>query len=226
MELTRIIRNICLNRFQDNSLIMLSFEQFVQDTIEKGGSINTLFEERLFALVGTLERIAKPLTAEKIPYELVGGGAVMMQVNRVEPSAVRNTKDIDIMIHRPDLERIKDVAQRHGFTFRHAAGLDMLLPHGETQARNAVYLLFSGEKVRPNQEVANPPLRPEHLSIHGVEVAVIPVGDLVQMKLSNNRDIDRVHVRDMDSVGLINPEVEKALPPVLRARLQEIRGDE
>src|SRR5215469_7897145 len=106
----------------------MTFEQFVAESLEKGGSINTLFEEQLFALVGTLERIARPLAAEKIPYELIGGGAVMVQVNRVDPSAVRNTKDIDIMIGREDLERIKDVAERHGFTFRHSAGLDMLLP--------------------------------------------------------------------------------------------------
>ena len=89
---------------------MLSFAQFLHDTAEKGRSINTLFEERLFALVGTLEKIAKPLAAAAIPYELIGGGAVMVQVNRVEPSAVRNTKDIDIMVRRLDLERITDVA--------------------------------------------------------------------------------------------------------------------
>jgi len=175
-----------------------------------------LFEERLFALIGTLERIAEPLAAEKIPYELIGGDAVMVQVHRVEPSAVRNTKDIDIMVHRSDLERIKEVAHRTGVTFH----------HGETQARNAVHLIFSGERVRPTQAVANPPIRPEHLSIHGVEVAVIPVADLVQMKLSNNRDIDRVHVRDLDSVGLITPEVETALASVLRVRLEEIRSKE
>jgi hypothetical protein len=205
---------------------VISFEQFLQDTIERGGSINLMFEERLFALVGTLERIAGPLAEAQIPYELIGGGAVMVQVHRVEPSAVRNTKDIDIMIQRADLERVKEVAGRHGFTFRHSASLDMLLPPGETQARNAVHLIFSGEKVKPNQAVANPPLRPEHLQIHGVTVAVIPVSDLVQMKLSNNRDIDRVHVRDLDAVGLITAEVEVALPPVLRDRLVEIRGQE
>ena len=207
-------------------VLMLTFEQFLRNTAEKGGSINTLFEERLFALVGTLEKIAGPLTAERIPYELIGGGAVMVQVNRVEPSAVRNTKDIDIMVHRSDLDRINEVAQRHAFKFRHAPSVDMLLPHGETQARDAVHLIFSGEKVRPNQMVPNPALRPENLSLHGVEVAVIPVFDLVQMKLSNNRDIDRVHVRDLDSVGLVTPEVEKALPAALRTRLQEIRSNE
>src|SRR5437763_17098104 len=120
---------------------MLTFAQFLHATAEKGGAINTLFEEQLFALVGTLERIARFLAAEQIPYELVGGGAVMVQVNRVEPSAVRNTKDVEIMIHHDDLEKIKHAAQRHGFTFRHAACLDMLLPPGETKARNAIHLI-------------------------------------------------------------------------------------
>jgi hypothetical protein len=206
--------------------VMLAFEQFVQETLRRGGSINAMFEERLFALVGTLERIAVPLASEKIPYELIGGGAVMVQVQRIEPSAVRNTKDLDIMIHRSDLERIKEVSGRHGFTFRHAAGVDMLLPPGETKAMNAVHLIFSGEKVRPSQVIPNPPIRPEHLSVHGVQVAVIPVFDLVQMKLSNNRDIDRVHVRDLDSVGLITPQIETLLPPILGERLQEIRSTE
>jgi hypothetical protein len=205
---------------------LLTFEQFVHDTMQRGGAINTMFEERLFALVGILERIAGPLAEEKIPYELVGGGAVMVQVQRVEPSAVRNTKDIDIMIERSDLERIKEVAGRSGFTFRHAASVDMLLPPGETKALNAVHLIFSGERVRSTQVAPNPPIRPEYLSVHGVVVAVIAVADLVQMKLSNNRDIDRVHVRDMDSVGLITPEVQNALPQSLLERLVEIRSSE
>ena len=205
---------------------MLTFEQFLHDTAEKGRSINTLFEERLFALVGTLERIAAPLSAAEIPYEVIGGMAVMVQVNRVEPSAVRNTKDIDLMIHRGDLGRTKEVAERHGFTFRHAVGVDMLLPPGETKAGNAVHLVFSEEKTKANQAVPNPPVRPEHLSVHGVAVAVIPVPDLVLMKLANNRDIDRVHVRDLDSVGLVTVEIEKALPTVLYARLEEIRSKE
>src|SRR4051812_27320588 len=112
---------------------MKTFTQYVTEAFEHGGSLNLMFEERLFALVGTLERIAGPLAAARIPYSLVGGGAVMVQVNRVEPSAVRNTKDLDILVNRADLERIKEVAAQHGFTFRHAAGLDMLMPKGETK---------------------------------------------------------------------------------------------
>ena len=89
---------------------MLTFEQFVRDTVLHGGSINTLFEEQLFALIGALERIAVPLSGAGIPWELVGGGAVMVQVQQVEPSAVRNTKNIDIMINRQDLEAVQALA--------------------------------------------------------------------------------------------------------------------
>jgi hypothetical protein len=200
---------------------LLTFEQFVVEAAIQRRFINTMFEERLFALVGTLERITKVLTATDIQFELIGGGAVQGHVSRVEPSAVRNTKDIDIMIHRADLDKLRIAATEHGFTYRHAAGLDML-PPGETKAINAVHLVFTGERVRPNQAVPNPPLRPEHISVHGVQVAVIPLFDLVAMKLSNNRAIDQVHVQDLNSVGLITPEIERALPVVLRERLREI----
>jgi hypothetical protein len=203
-----------------------SFVEFLQTTAEAGRSINTLFEERLFAMVGTLEKIAGPLTSNEIPYEVIGGMAVMIHVNRVDSSAVRNTKDVDIMIKRADLERVKAVGNDHSFTFRHVRGVDMLLPPGEKHARNAVHLVFAGEMTGPQQLLPNPPLRPERLSVHGVDVGVVPVLDLMHMKLSCYRDIDRVHVRDMDAVGLVTPQAEAALAPILLARLQEIRSNE
>jgi hypothetical protein len=35
-----------------------------------------------------------------------------------------------------------------------------------------------------------------------------------------------VHVRDMDAVGLITPEVENSLRPEFKARLEQIRNTE
>ena len=90
---------------------------------------------------------------------------------------------------------------------------------------DGVHLHFSGEKVKPDQE-PNPPLAPERLTVYGKEVAVVPVSDLVRMKLNSYRDKDRVHVRGLDAAGLITPEVEKALPANLQSRLQHIRDTE
>jgi hypothetical protein len=202
---------------------MLTFEQFIQDAARKGEVVNLMFEERLFSLVGVLHKITDPLMAENVPHELIGGLAVLVHVEEADPTHSTLTRDVDLMIRRSDLEKVKEIAARHGFHFRHAAGLDMLLYGASESAKNAVHLIFSGEKVRPNQAAPNPPIRPEKKAIQGREVFIIPVVDLVRMKLSAYRDKDRVHIRSMDAAGLITPDVEKALPKEFQSRLQQIR---
>lgn len=55
---------------------------------------------------------------------------------------------------------------------------------------------------------------------------MIPVLELVQMKLSSYRDKDRVHGRGLDAAGLITNAVELGLSEPLRARLQNVRETE
>ena len=52
--------------------------------------------------------------------------------------------------------------------------------------------------------------------------AVLDLPALVRMKLTSLRDIDRVHVADLLSVGLIDEDVRHTLPADLRKRLEEI----
>lgn len=102
-----------------------------------------------------------------------------------------------------------------------------MLLYGETSsARNAIHLLFSGEKVKAAQLEVHPAIHPVHARLHGQDFRVIPVVDLVRMKLSSYRDEDRVHIRDMDAAGLITQEVEQALSEDLRSRLRHIRETE
>jgi hypothetical protein len=189
---------------------MLTFEQFLRAGTAEGGAVNLMFEERLFGLVEILHKVTEMFVAEGIPYELIGGMAVAAQIERVDRDQIMLTRDVDIMIDRADLERIKTAAERHGFHYRHVRGLDMLL-HG-------VRLLFSG--------APNPALAPEPITLYGKHVSVIPVVDLVRMKLNSFRDKDRVHVRAMAGVGLITPAVEEALTPELHARLEHVRMTE
>jgi hypothetical protein len=53
-----------------------------------------------------------------------------------------------------------------------------------------------------------------------------PVADLVHMKLTSFRLKDKVHLLDLDSVGLITPEIEQALREALRDRLEQVRKEE
>jgi hypothetical protein len=117
------------------------------------------------------------------------------------------------MVRRSDLDPIKDAAARSGFLFRNGK----TLLHGDTEnSKNAVHLIFSAEKS----------ILPEEKHIHGKPVMVIPVADLVRMKLTSFRDKDRVHVRSMDAAGLITQDVEMALPPELAERLKHVRETE
>jgi hypothetical protein len=143
---------------------------------------------------------------------------VLIHVEEANPELTSLTRDVDLTVRRSDLDRIKLAAARNGFRFRHSFGEDMLIYGDEQSAKNAVHLIFSGEKA--------PPIEPERKRIHGKEVMVIPVADLVQMKLTSNRDKDRVHIRSMDAAGLLTHEAERRLTPELLSRLKHIRETE
>ena len=68
------------------------------------------------------------------------------------------------------------------------------------------------------------PFSPPAKTVEGALIA--PVADLVRMKLASFRLKDRVHLQDMDGVGLITPEIEAGLPEILRRRLAEVRASD
>lgn len=216
----------CRARSSFSKKTMGTFREHLNAAAESGEVINTLFEERLYHLADIVLRITEPLAGEGVPHELVGGLAVLVHVEAADPSQTTLTRDVDLMIRRADLDRVKEIAARSGFHFRHAAGLDMLIAGSPETARNAVHLVFSEEKVREDQATPNPPIRPEERAIHGRKVFVIAVEDLVRMKLSSYRDKDRVHIRAMDAAGLIMPEIERGLPGELQSRLRHVRETE
>ena len=72
---------------------MITFTEFLTETARKGEAVNTLFEERLFDLVGVLHRIANTLTTANIPYEVVDGLAVLIHVEEASPEHTRCRSD-------------------------------------------------------------------------------------------------------------------------------------
>ena len=57
-------------------------------------------------------------------------------------------------------------------------------------------------------------------------IVLAPVADLVRMKLTSFRLKGKVHLIDLDSVGLITPEIDQTLPEALRVRLDQVRAEE
>jgi hypothetical protein len=99
----------------------------------------------------------------------------------------------------------------------------MLVDAEQPTARRAVHLVCVREKVRPEYTEPVPGFS-EAPTIHGLRVA--PVADLVRMKLTSFRLKDKVHIQDLDGVGLITPEIEAQMPDLLQWRLAEVRASD
>jgi hypothetical protein len=166
-----------------------------------------------------LRRVARTLRDAGVPYAVAGGNAVAAWVATVDEAAVRNTQDVDLVIRRADLPAVRLALESAGFVYRHSSGIDMFLDGPGAKARDAVHVLFSGEKVRPAYtepvpDVANP-------FVHE-QVAFLSLEQLVRMKLTSFRDKDRTHLRDFLDVGLIDVSWCAKLPPELASRLQQL----
>jgi hypothetical protein len=166
-----------------------------------------------------LRRAAGALDRAGIAYAVVGGNAVAEWVGRVDPAAVRNTQDVDILVRRSDLEVIKSTLAEAGFLYRHTAGIDLFLDGPGAKARDAVHIVFANEKVRPEYAAPAPDVSESEA---GADFRTISLAALVKMKLTSFRDKDRTHLRDMIDVGLIDGSWPERVPAALAERLQEL----
>jgi hypothetical protein len=166
-----------------------------------------------------LQRATAALEGAKIPYAVIGGNAVAAWVSKVDPGAARNTVDVDLMVNRDDFEAVKTAMADAGFVYRHLLGVNMFLDGPDGRPRDAVHILFAGEKVRQHYLAAAPELASteQHESYR-----LLDLEPLVRMKLTSFRDKDRTHLRDLIDVGLIDHTWLTRLPDELAARLQEL----
>jgi len=176
-------------------------------------------ERAVWKVKDRLLRATAALENAGVPYAVVGGNAVGAWVEQVDEAAVRATQDIDLAIRRADLEAAKAALAGEGFSYRHVAGVDMFLDGPNATPRDAVHLVFSGEKVR-SQYIAPVPDVSESESFTAFRV--LKLESLVRMKLTSYRDKDRTHVRDLIDVGLIDAGWINRFPAELGDRLKLI----
>jgi hypothetical protein len=174
--------------------------------------VNTFFEVRLQDLFSLAARVEKAFSGAGIEYRVVGGLAAYLYVEESEADAGRLTKDIDIVVRRADLSRIAEAVEAFGLEYRHAAGVDMLVQKGERSGRRAVHMIFNGPDPGKGRILQ--------------EIPVVPLADLLTMKLTSFRLKDEMHLKDLDEQKLITPEIEAALSPLLRERLAQVRARE
>jgi len=168
--------------------------------------------ERLLRATGALEKAG-------VPYAVVGGNAVGAWIEQVDESAIRATQDVNLLVRRGDYETIRDALTAVGFIPRHSKSIDMFLDGPDAKARDALHILYSGEKVRDTDPASLPDVA-ESAAFKGYRV--INLDALVRMKLTSFRDKDRTHLRDMIGVGMIDAAWLDRLPAALAPRLKEL----
>ena len=164
-----------------------------------------------------LLKAAAALKAAGVPYAVAGGNAVALWVSRVDESAVRNTRDVDILIRRADLDAARAALESAGFVYRRVAGMDIFLDGPDAKPRDAVHIVFASEKVRPAEPLPNPDVTESEQTD---EFSVLALEALVRIKLTAFRDKDRTHLRDLIEVGLVDADWLPRLPSVLAERLR------
>src|SRR5437762_561322 len=97
-----------------------------------------------------LLRATAALDAAEIPYAVVGGNAVASWVATVDEGAVRNTRDVDLLVRRSDLPTITAALKQAGFVHDELLDVVMFRDGAEGKPSEAVHLHFAGEKTRPD----------------------------------------------------------------------------
>ena len=105
-----------------------------------------------------LQRAVAALEAGGVPYAVAGGNAVAAWVMQVDEGAVRNTRDVDILIRRDDLPAAIAAMSAAGFIHAEVAGVNLFVDGPQGKPSEGVHLLFAGEKVREDYHTPGPTL--------------------------------------------------------------------
>ena len=166
-----------------------------------------------------LLRATAALNRASVPYAVVGGNAVASWVATIDEGAVRNTRDIDLLVRRRDLAAITAALEQAGFVRDEVLEVVMFRDGARGKPSEAVHLLFAGEKTRPDHLLPAPDIQTVD---DPANFRVLALESLVEMKLMSNRRKDQVHIQDLLGVGLIDRSWLSKLPKELADRLMKI----
>lgn len=172
-----------------------------------------------------LLRAAAALEQAGVPYAVAGGNAVAAWVSRVDEAAVRNTRDVDILLRRADLPAAQAALTGAGFIYRRVSalgqpgGLDVFLDGPDASVRDAIHVVLAGEKVRPDNLLPAPDITEAEAAD---QFRLVSLAALVRMKLTSFRDKDRTHLRDLIELGLVDESWLVQLHRELQPRLRDL----
>src|SRR3984957_8879429 len=85
-----------------------------------------------------LRRATKALDDARVPYAVAGGNAVSEWVARADEGAVRNTRDVDLLVRRGDLAAARIALEAAGFVYHLLLDVDMFIDGPQGRPSEAV----------------------------------------------------------------------------------------
>jgi len=167
-------------------------------------------------------RATAALEKAGVPYAMAGGNAVAAWVSRVDRAAVRNTQDVDILVRRSDLPAVTAALEAAGFVAATVMDVVCFLDGPTGSPRDAIHLLFAGEKVRETYPL---PTADVTERVAADDYAIVSLDALVRIKLNSFRRKDQVHLLDLLALGLIDASWLPRLVPEHAARLKQLIDD-
>jgi hypothetical protein len=126
---------------------------------------------------------------------------------------------VEVLLRGSDLNAATNALADAGFARRQVDGIEMFFDGPEAKARNAVHIVFAGEKVRPEYRVTAPHVEESEATS---SFRVVSLEALVRMSLVAFRTRDRTHLRDLIEVGHIDGDWCRRMPQALATRLREL----
>ena len=169
-----------------------------------------------------LERSCRALEKAKIPYAIIGGNAVAVWVATIDDGAVRNTRDVNLLLNSEDLDRATEALSSVGFIRDQVMNVTVFLDGPDGKPSQGIHILLAGQNVK--ESYASPTPRVDQSQV--VEnKRVVELTQLVEMKLNSYRRKDQTHLLDMIGVGLIDASWPAKFESPLGQRLQELLDD-
>src|SRR3974390_3585585 len=104
---------------------------WVARTVGMTGDILDRMERAVAKVRERLLRATAALNQAGVPYAVVGGNAVASWVATVDEGAVRNTRDVDLLVRRADLPAITAALEGAGFVADDVFGVVVFLDGSE-----------------------------------------------------------------------------------------------
>jgi hypothetical protein len=166
-------------------------------------------------------QILHALKESNVRFALSGSNAVFAWIASVDEAATRQYRNVEFIVQREDVDQVVSAMEDLGLTIEFKQDRLVIRSEPDQRERWADCALFAAERL-VNAECIVPNVS------SAVIVGTLPVlslDALVKLQLSRWTLDDRVDLRDMMDVGLLDQTWPRRLPPELGARLQELLDD-